>query len=393
MKSEAPQILGSKKEGPLRSSADFRVVAALARRYIGPPMSVELRRISKRFGDFTALQDVDFEIREGEFMTFLGPSGCGKTTCLRLISGFDTPTTGQVLIGGRDVTNDPPYRRDVNQVFQSYALFPHLTIYENIAFGLRMKGVPAPEVKRRVDRVVEMTALGEFVTRRPAQMSGGQRQRVALARAIVCEPKVLLLDEPLSALDAKLRVQMRVELKQLQKRLGITFIFVTHDQEEALTMSDRIAVMNAGRVEQIGTATDIYYHPATRFVAGFIGETNIVSARVLVRENGLLFCETAGGLCVWARENPQVFSDGVLLSLRPEKIRIARERPEGANVFPARISAEIFKGAVDELTLTCGQGFELGALLANDGSQGLDFHEGQEVWCHIQPGDISVITA
>ena len=371
------------------------MVAAPARRYIGPPMSamVELRGISKRFGDFAALQDVDFEIREGEFMTFLGPSGCGKTTCLRLISGFDTPTTGQVLIGGRDVTSDPPYRRDVNQVFQSYALFPHLTIYENIAFGLRMKGVPASEVKRRVDHVVEMTALGDFVTRRPAQMSGGQRQRVALARAIVCEPKVLLLDEPLSALDAKLRAQMRVELKQLQKRLGITFIFVTHDQEEALTMSDRIAVMNAGRVEQIGTVADIYYQPATRFVAGFIGETNIVSARVLGRETGLLLCEIEGGLRVQARENPRVSGDEVLLSLRPEKIRITRERPEGVNVFPARISAEVFKGAVDELTLTCEQGLELGALLANDGGQELDFHEGQEVWCRIQSGDISVIAA
>src|SRR5690606_17989774 len=204
-------------------------------------------------------------------------------------------------------------------VFQSYALFPHLTIYENIAFGLRMKGVAAAEVKARVDRVVDMTSLGEFVQRRPAQLSGGQRQRVALARAIVCEPKVLLLDEPLSALDAKLRAQMRIELKQLQKRLGITFIFVTHDQEEALTMSDRIAVINRGNVEQIGTVADIYYEPATRFVASFIGETNIVSARVLGREGGFVECETEGGLRVKVRENPRVPDNEVLLSLRPEK--------------------------------------------------------------------------
>jgi spermidine/putrescine transport system ATP-binding protein len=352
---------------------------------------VELRRVSKRFGDFTALENVDLAIREGEFMTFLGPSGCGKTTCLRLISGFDTPTQGQVFIGGRDVTGDPPYRRDVNQVFQSYALFPHLTIFENIAFGLRMKGVPTPEVKKRVDHVVEMTALGEFVSRRPAQMSGGQRQRVALARAIVCEPKVLLLDEPLSALDAKLRTQMRIELKQLQKRLGITFVFVTHDQEEALTMSDRIAVINRGRIEQVGTVGEIYYQPATRFVASFIGETNIVGARVQRREGDFIFCDTEGGLHVKARANPRVSQDEVLLSLRPEKIRVFRQRPEGDNVFSARVAMEIFKGAVDELTLLCGDHLELGAILANDGESTLDFHEGEDVHFRIQPADITVI--
>jgi spermidine/putrescine transport system ATP-binding protein len=354
---------------------------------------VELQQVSKRFGDFTALDRVNFEIREGEFMTFLGPSGCGKTTCLRLISGFDTPTEGRVLIGGKDVTQDPPYRRNVNQVFQSYALFPHLTIYENIAFGLRMKGVSAADVKQRVDRVVEMTSLEDFVKRRPAQMSGGQRQRVALARAIVCEPKVLLLDEPLSALDAKLRAQMRVELKQLQKRLGITFVFVTHDQEEALTMSDRIAVINRGCVEQIGTVAEIYYQPATRFVASFIGETNIVSARVLSREGDFLQCETEGNLRVRVRANPRVGGDEVLLSLRPEKIRIFRERPQGENVFPARISMEIFKGAVDELTLVCDSGLELGAMLANDGETEMDFHENEQVFFRIQPGDVSLIAA
>jgi spermidine/putrescine transport system ATP-binding protein len=352
---------------------------------------VELRGINKRFGDFVALENIDFEIREGEFMTFLGPSGCGKTTCLRLISGFETPTAGRVFIGGRDVTDDPPYRRDVNQVFQSYALFPHLTISENIAFGLRMKGLPAPEVRRRVDRVVEMTALGEFVSRRPAQMSGGQRQRVALARAIVCEPKVLLLDEPLSALDAKLRAQMRVELKQLQKRLGITFVFVTHDQEEALTMSDRIAVMNAGRVEQIGTAAEIYYRPATRFVADFIGETNIVSARVVRREAGALICETAGGMSLRAREHPDIVGEEVFLSIRPEKIRVLRQQPEGDNVLPARITDETFKGAIDELVLDCGRGLALTALLANDGATEFDFREGENVWCRIQAADISVL--
>jgi len=354
---------------------------------------VELRNVSKLFGNFVALEEVNFEIREGEFMTFLGPSGCGKTTCLRLISGFDFPSTGQVFIGGEDVTRKPPYKRDVNQVFQSYALFPHLTIYENIAFGLRMKGIPKAEVKRRVDHVVEMTSLGEFVQRKPAQMSGGQRQRVALARAIVCEPKVLLLDEPLSALDAKLRIQMRLELKQLQKRLGITFIFVTHDQEEALTMSDRIAVINKGRVEQIGSVSEIYYEPATRFVASFIGETNIYSARVESRANGLATCEIEGGLRIQAQDNPRVTDAEVLLSLRPEKIRLSRTRPEGPNAFPGKISLEIFKGAMDELTVVTEGGVEVGAVLANDGVQDSDFHEGEQVFFSIQPADINVIAS
>lgn len=354
---------------------------------------VELQDISKSFGNFTALRNVTFEIKEGEFMTFLGPSGCGKTTCLRLISGFDTPTTGRVLIGGRDVTLDPPYRRDVNQVFQSYALFPHLTIFENIAFGLRMKKVPVSEIKRRVYRVVEMTALAQFVDRKPAQMSGGQRQRVALARAIVCEPKVLLLDEPLSALDAKLRAQMRVELKQLQKRLGITFIFVTHDQEEALTMSDRVAVINGGRVEQIGTVNEIYYRPATRFVATFIGESNIVEADVISNDHGRPLCRLEGGLQLRLKSGPQGTGEKILLSLRPEKIRLYRTDPGGENCFPGKISVEIFKGAVDDLTISVMGGLELGALIANDGQEELDFHEGETIFARIQPEDINVVTA
>lgn len=354
---------------------------------------VELQDISKSFGNFTALRNVSFEIKEGEFMTFLGPSGCGKTTCLRLISGFDTPTTGRILIGGKDVTPDPPYRRDVNQVFQSYALFPHLTIFENIAFGLRMKKVPAAEIKRRVDRVVEMTALAPFVDRKPAQMSGGQRQRVALARAIVCEPKVLLLDEPLSALDAKLRTQMRVELKQLQKRLGITFIFVTHDQEEALTMSDRVAVINGGRVEQIGTVNEIYYKPATRFVATFIGETNIIEAEVISNAEGKSLCRLEGGLELRLKSCSQPVGEKILLSLRPEKIRLYRTDPGGENCFPGKISVEIFKGAVDDLTISVQGGLELGALLANDGQEEMDFHEGETVFARIQPEDINIVAA
>ena len=354
---------------------------------------VELRNVTKRFGAYEALKDASFEIRAGEFMTFLGPSGCGKTTCLRLISGFDTPTSGQILLDGKDVTLEPPYRRDVNQVFQNYALFPHLTIYENIAFGLRMKKVPATQIRDRVDRVVQMTSLEDFTARKPSQLSGGQRQRVALARAIVCEPKVLLLDEPLSALDAKLRTQMRVELKQLQKKLGITFIFVTHDQEEALTMSDRVAVINAGRVEQIGTVNEIYYKPATRFVATFIGESNIVEAEILRSEGELLHCRLEGGLELAVRTpNPPAHSK-ILLSLRPEKIRLTRENPGGRNSFPGTIEMEIFKGAVDDLTISVQGGLQLGAVLTNDGQAESDLHEGERVFARIQPDDIHIVAA
>ena len=354
---------------------------------------VELRNISKSFGAFPALGDISFEIAEGEFMTLLGPSGCGKTTCLRLIGGFDTPSRGDIFIGGENVTFEPPYRRSVNQVFQSYALFPHLSIYENISFGLRMKKISGTDIRRRVNRVVEMTSLEDLVHRKPAQLSGGQRQRVALARAIVCEPKVLLLDEPLSALDAKLRAQMRIELKQLQKRLGITFIFVTHDQEEALSMSDRVAVMSAGRVEQIGAVDEIYYRPASRFVATFIGETNIVEATALGRTRRIA--------ALPARRRPGTRREIAAGDPRQKraalassgKIRLHRHPPAGANAFKGRVSAEVFKGAVDDLTLDVPGGLELRALLANDGQQDLDFREGDEVFCQIQPGDINIISA
>lgn len=352
---------------------------------------VELRQVTKRFGKHEALKDASFAINAGEFMTFLGPSGCGKTTCLRLISGLDTPTSGRILIDGKDITCDPPYRRDVNQVFQNYALFPHLTIYENIAFGLRMKRIASADITRRVERVVQMTALGDFVGRKPAQLSGGQRQRVALARAIICEPKVLLLDEPLSALDAKLRTQMRLELKQLQKQLGITFIYVTHDQEEALTMSDRVAVINDGRVEQIGTVNEIYYKPATRFVASFIGETNIVEAQILASDSGMLRCRLKGGLELHVRQPEFRPTGNVLLSLRQEKIRLHRIDPGGINSFPCRVSMEIFKGAVDELTLFLQEDLTLRTVIANDGQDGTDFHEGDQVFASIQPGDIQIV--
>ena len=267
-----------------------------------------------------------------------------------MIGGFDTPSRGDIFIGGENVTFEPPYRRSVNQVFQSYALFPHLSIYENISFGLRMKKISGTDIRRRVNRVVEMTSLEDLVHRKPAQLSGGQRQRVALARAIVCEP-------------------------------------------EALSMSDRVAVMSAGRVEQIGAVDEIYYRPASRFVATFIGETNIVEATALDEREGLLRCRLEGGLELDVKSPTATQGRNVLLSLRPEKIRLHRHPPVGANAFKGRVSAEVFKGAVDDLTLDVPGGLELRALLANDGQQDLDFREGDEVFCQIQPGDINIISA
>jgi len=263
--------------------------------------AVIFSKVSRHFGDIKAVDYVDLDIRGGEFFSLLGPSGSGKTTCLRLIAGFDRPTFGKILLYGNDVSNLPPYERDVNTVFQDYALFPHMTVGKNIAYGLMIKKVTKAEQARRVEEMLDLVQLSDMAGRKPTQLSGGQRQRVALARALINNPKVLLLDEPLGALDLKLRQQMQVELKALQKRVGITFIFVTHDQEEALTMSDRIAVFNQGKVEQVGTPAEIYEHPATTFVAGFVGVSNLVSGELAKRMTG---SETT-------------------FSIRPEKIHLA----------------------------------------------------------------------
>ena len=355
--------------------------------------TVELRRVTKRWGDFVAVSDVSLEVRGGEFMTFLGPSGCGKTTLLRMISGFETPTEGTVHLAGEDVTELPPYRRNVNQVFQSYALFPHLTVGENIAFGLKMKKVAKSEIADRVKRVVALVSLGGFEARRPSELSGGQRQRVALARAIVCEPRVLLLDEPLSALDAKLRHQMQIELKRLQKKLGITFIFVTHDQEEALTMSDRIAVINKGRIEQLGDVNAIYHQPRTTFVANFIGQANILPATVLHRSGERVHIKLDGKLDLVIRDaNLSPGAESLLVSIRPEKIHLEKQRPSGDfNVFEAEIAEEIFKGATDQLELATKDGLELTAVAANESAHEDNFAKGDKVFCSLHPNDIVVV--
>ncbi len=262
--------------------------------------AVQFNKVSRYFGDVKAVDEVDLEIRDGEFFAMLGPSGSGKTTCLRMIAGFDRPTSGSIYLYGQDVSTLPPYERNVNTVFQDYALFPHMNVGDNIAYGLMVKKVPKPEREKRVEEMLDLVQLRGFASRKPSQLSGGQRQRVALARALINHPKVLLLDEPLGALDLKLRQQMQVELKAIQKRVGITFIFVTHDQEEAITMSDRIAVFNHGKIEQVGSPAEIYEKPASAFVAGFVGTSNLISGALAKRLTG----------------SEQTFS------IRPEKIQI-----------------------------------------------------------------------
>jgi spermidine/putrescine transport system ATP-binding protein len=311
-------------------------------------IAVDLHHVTKRFGDFTAVDDVSLQIKDGEFFSLLGPSGCGKTTILRMIAGFEQPTQGHIYLEGQPVDSLPPYKRNVNTVFQSYALFPHLSIAENIAFGLEMKKLDGAEISKRVQASLELVRLPNVAYRKPRQLSGGQQQRIALARALINRPAVLLLDEPLSALDLKLRKAMQLELKQLQQQVGITFIFVTHDQEEAMTMSDRIAVMDQGRVLQVGAPTDIYEQPASRFVADFIGEANILPCQVTGRTNGLATVRVGDALEIQAHCSPEVaVGQAGNVMIRPEKIRLEPTDPQRADqaaVFPGVINEVIYLG-------------------------------------------------
>jgi spermidine/putrescine transport system ATP-binding protein len=355
---------------------------------------VEFRGVTKRFGDVLAVDDVSLAVRAGEFLTLLGPSGCGKTTLLRLIAGFEAPDVGAVVLAGEDVTQLPPYRRNVNQVFQSYALFPHLTVRDNIAFGLRMQRLAAPEIAARVAEAVALVSLGGCEERRPHQLSGGQRQRVALARALAPRPAVLLLDEPLSALDAKLRQAMQLELKRLQRQLGTTFVFVTHDQEEALTMSDRIALIHRGRIEQLGEVHEIYHRPATAFAAEFIGHANLIAAEPIGVAGESVHLRLEGGLLlqvparVWPANQRRA-----LLTVRPEKVHVSKTPLTGENTFEARVEEEVFKGSTDRLVLASTAGTRFTAIAANESALREPIHEGDRVWCALHADDIVVVPA
>jgi spermidine/putrescine transport system ATP-binding protein len=301
-----------------------------------PEVDIRLDRVTKTFGETVAVDDLSLDIEEGEFFSMLGPSGCGKTTTLRMIGGFEEPSYGTVYLGGRDVTDLPPYQRDVNTVFQSYALFPHLDVFENVAFGLRRKRVDKGEIQKRVMDSLRLVDLPGFERRKPNQLSGGQRQRVALARALVNEPKVLLLDEPLGALDLKLRKQMQLELKRIQHEVGITFIYVTHDQEEAMTMSNRLAVMRHGKVEQIGEPEEVYEYPATEFVAGFLGASNLLDGEIKERDGRTVSVLLSGAGVVTLPEErvPLDVDSTVRVGVRPEKISLQADEgdaPSGLN--------------------------------------------------------------
>jgi spermidine/putrescine transport system ATP-binding protein len=321
-------------------------------------IAIEMRDVVKRFGEVVAVDHVDMRIRDGEFFSMLGPSGCGKTTSLRMIAGFEYPSSGEICLNGQPIGSTPPFQRNVNTVFQSYALFPHMTVAENVAFGLQMKKVPKADIARRVDEALDMVRLAGYDERKPRQLSGGQQQRVALARALVNHPDVLLLDEPLGALDLKLRKEMQLELKGLQERVGITFIYVTHDQEEALTMSDRIAVMSGGQVLQIGSPSEIYERPSCRFVADFIGESNFVPGRVSEADTSVAAVATPDGLLLRGQcPVPLRVGAEALVSVRPEKARLTMQPPAAGmpNVFPVTVDRVLYIGSDTRIRVRLGQ--------------------------------------
>jgi len=315
---------------------------------------ISIRNITKRFGNMVAVDDVSLDILEGEFFVLLGPSGCGKTTLLRMLAGFEMPSEGQILIGGQDMAGVAPNRRPVNMVFQSYAVFPHMSVTDNVAYGLKIAGLEKSEIRHRVDEALELVSLGGLGTRMPDQLSGGQRQRVALARGLVMRPKVLLLDEPLSALDAKLRAQMQFELAELQDNVGITFVTVTHDQDEALSMASRIAVMNKGDIAQLAEPSDLYEHPANRFVADFIGSVNIFEGKLTVDEpeQAMVDCPELGRVFL-THGVTGAHETTVWVAIRPEKITMlpagrakAKDSPSGTNIAQGQIKGMSYLGDV-----------------------------------------------
>jgi len=357
---------------------------------------IELVALSKRFAEM-AVDDVDLLVSSGEFFSLLGPSGCGKTTTLRLIAGFEQPTSGKVLLDGVDVSDVPPNKRNVNTVFQSYALFPFLSVFDNVAFGLRNRGADKAAIRRRVGEVLELVSMGSYTKRRPGQLSGGQQQRVALARALVLGPAVLLLDEPLGALDAKLRRSLKVELKALQERVGITFLYVTHDQEEALTMSDRLAVMRAGKIVQMGAPRAIYDEPADTYVADFLGVSNLMEVDVVERGPGSACKIKLGESVLSADFGGEDAPDRAHAVIRPERVRIeafdaaAGSGPAGPNRVPGMVERLVYLGSATQVMLRLAPGAQVQALLQNDGGHVTALAQGTPVQVHLAPDALRVL--
>ena len=352
------------------------------------PITIE--KLTKRYGDHTVLDGIDLKIAAGELFFLLGPSGCGKTTLLRAVAGLNEPDEGRILAGDRDLTRVPPHRRDMGMVFQSYALWPHMTLRENVAFGLEMRAVKRADIRKRALRALEMVKLADRANAKPNELSGGQQQRVALARALVVEPQGLLLDEPLSNLDAKLRLEMRAEIRRICKAAGLTAIYVTHDQKEALSIADRLAILDQGRLLQIGTPQEVYTRPANRFVAQFIGETTFVEGRVKTAQGGRAEVETAAG--VWHAQAGGAFAAGekVWLSVRPEAVQMHAEPAAGANVFRAHMHGTVYLGEVAQHFADLAGGVVLKALetrprlVARDGARA-------ETRVFIDPQDVQVL--
>ena len=318
---------------------------------------VSLKNVEKWFGENHVVRNMNLEIQEGEFLTLLGPSGCGKTTTLRMIAGFEDASSGTIEVQGVRVEEMEPFQRDVNTVFQNYSLFPHMTVFENVAYGPSIKKVPKEQIKKSVSEMLELVQMSGYESRKPDELSGGQKQRVAIARALINQPRVLLLDEPLGALDMKLRRQMQIELKRLQKKLGITFVYVTHDQEEAMTMSDRIAVMSDGVILQIDNPVEIYEKPKSRFVADFIGESNIFDGKIKTMEDGILHAECKQGDCLLYGKGFEAGED-IFISVRPEYLMLSKEKQEGFSL-KAKIIDYVFMGTLVKAILLTEDGKEI----------------------------------
>jgi len=352
---------------------------------------VRLVGLEKRFEDVTAVAGIDLDVPGGEFFALLGPSGCGKTTTLRLVAGFEQPTAGRILVDGVDMARTPPHKRKVNTVFQSYALFPFLDVADNVAFGLRFQDIGKAEARRRVAEALALVQLQGLERRRPAQLSGGQQQRVALARALVLNPSVLLLDEPLGALDAKLRKALQVELKALQETVGITFIYVTHDQEEALTMSDRLAVMAGGRIEQVGAPAQLYEEPATTYVAGFLGVANLFPATAKGADGGGRCRLRLGDFDLEAAGGDTAASGEVRVVIRPERVQLEPYGSSGPNRVPGMVERLVYQGPATQLVVRLANGESLQALVQNQG-QPLSWQQGTAIAVHLPADALRVLS-